>query len=133
MSIAPSPIQQYFDGLLYFISHNPLVVNVKINRMRVGSIDGFVDLDINLARSHRLTISEYYTTDSGVLRYRYHLMDDQNNPRIRWDNAPHYRNISTFPDHIHNWNHDQNENILDSQQPDVYELFSLLEEMWNDA
>jgi len=36
-----------------------------------------------------------------VRRYRFHYMDRENNMIFRWDNAPHHRNLSTFPHHVH--------------------------------
>ncbi len=33
--------------------------------------------------------------------YRFHYMDKRNNLMSRWDNAPHYRELKTFPHHVH--------------------------------
>ena len=33
--------------------------------------------------------------------YRFHYMDIDNNLIFRWDNAPHHRDLKTFPYHIH--------------------------------
>lgn len=33
--------------------------------------------------------------------YRFHYMDEQNNLISRWDTAPHYRDLKTFPYHVH--------------------------------
>ena len=34
-------------------------------------------------------------------RYRFHYMKYNNDLIMRWDSSPHYKNISTFPYHIH--------------------------------
>ena len=34
-------------------------------------------------------------------RYSYHWVDSNGNLIARWDNAPHHRNIKTYPHHIH--------------------------------
>ncbi|MFW5640505.1 MAG: toxin-antitoxin system TumE family protein [Thermodesulfobacteriota bacterium] len=34
-------------------------------------------------------------------RYRFHYMDRDDNLITRWDNAPHYRDLKTFPHHVH--------------------------------
>ncbi len=33
--------------------------------------------------------------------YRFHYMDERNNLMYRWDNAPHYKELKTFPHHVH--------------------------------
>lgn len=37
----------------------------------------------------------------GKRHYRFHYMDEQNNLISRWDTAPHYRDLKTFPYHVH--------------------------------
>ncbi len=34
-------------------------------------------------------------------QYRFHYMDESNNLISRWDNAPHHKNLRTFPYHVH--------------------------------
>ena len=34
-------------------------------------------------------------------QYRFHYMDERNNLIFRWDNAPHHKELRTFPHHIH--------------------------------
>lgn len=33
--------------------------------------------------------------------YRFHYMDERNNLISRWDSAPHYKDLKTFPYHVH--------------------------------
>ncbi len=33
--------------------------------------------------------------------YRFHYMDERNNLIFRWDTAPHYKALKTFPYHVH--------------------------------
>ena len=35
------------------------------------------------------------------IKYRFHLMDSNNNLTMRWDNAPHHKEVETFPYHKH--------------------------------
>ncbi|GAX62960.1 hypothetical protein SCALIN_C45_0118 [Candidatus Scalindua japonica] len=35
------------------------------------------------------------------MHYRFHYMDEKNNLITRWDNAPHHKELSTFPHHVH--------------------------------
>ena len=34
-------------------------------------------------------------------QYRFHYMDERNNLISRWDNAPHHKELRTFPHHVH--------------------------------
>ncbi len=34
-------------------------------------------------------------------QYRFHYMDERNNLISRWDNAPHHKDLGTFPHHVH--------------------------------
>ncbi|MCK5255484.1 MAG: hypothetical protein KAQ81_05625 [Deltaproteobacteria bacterium] len=33
--------------------------------------------------------------------YRFHYMDERNNLILRWDTAPHHKELKTFPHHVH--------------------------------
>jgi len=57
-------------------------------------------------------IAEILFTDNSTLsirdyvienrrKYSYHWQDKENTLLIRWDNAPHWKSISTFPFHKH--------------------------------
>ncbi|MDD1762912.1 MAG: DUF6516 family protein [Methanothrix sp.] len=46
-----------------------------------------------------LFIREYNSIDSYL--YSYHWQDEGGLLRIRWDNAPHHKDLGTFPDHKH--------------------------------
>ena len=48
----------------------------------------------------RLVISEAATPRG--FRYAYHWQDAKGQLLARWDNAPHHRDLLTFPDHFHN-------------------------------
>ncbi len=48
-----------------------------------------------------LHIREYENTCTSDRKYSYHLQNAEGNLIIRFDNAPHYKNVETFPHHIH--------------------------------
>ncbi len=54
---------------------------------------------INFTDGSRLTIRDYLF--SSGRKYAYHWQDENNNLKCRWDNAPHWREIDTFPHHRH--------------------------------
>ena len=59
---------------------------------------------LRFKRTHLLEINEaIIITDNYLefLDYRYHLQDEKTNLVFRYDNTPHFPNLSTFPHHKH--------------------------------
>ena len=42
-----------------------------------------------------------YLQEENRLKYRFHLMDKESNMVFRYDNAPHHKDVSSFPHHKH--------------------------------
>ena len=60
-----------------------------------------------------------------VKTYKYHWQDKRNLLIKRWDNAPHFPNLESFPDHIHMGE----ENVVISNKPmTVLEMFSIVDQ-----
>lgn len=58
--------------------------------------------------------------------YAYQLFTDQ--PLLRWDNAPHYPDISTAPHHFHDENNTVSESPLTGKAPpDLKRVLSEIE------
>jgi hypothetical protein len=49
-----------------------------------------------------LYITELHTSESQ--KYSYHWQKENGDVIIRWDNAPHYKGLKTFPHHRHEGN-----------------------------
>ncbi len=62
-------------------------------------------------------VDEFITSVSGFL--------DQKNDEliIRWDNAPHHRELSTFPDHVH-----RKDRVHESKEMTVEDILEELSE-----
>ena len=101
MRIHPSPIQLYFDSIQSLFERNPLILSYKIVRERIADVEGFTEIEASLINNYRFNFFEYYSSTSGVLKYRYQLLNEVSKIVVRWDNAPHHPEISTFPHHIH--------------------------------
>ena len=65
--------------------------SVKYLKCRADLIDG-----------SKLHIIE--SSFAGNSKYSYHWQDSNNQLIVRWDNAPHYPHLSTFPHHRHEHN-----------------------------
>lgn len=53
-----------------------------------------------------------YLFQNGSRKYSFHWQDEEGNCIVRWDNAPHHNEVSTFPYHKHIG---KNEDIIESQ------------------
>lgn len=56
-------------------------------------------IKIQIENNTLLFVREYYDKSERI--YSYHWQDVNNELIIRWDNAPHHRQLKTFPHHIH--------------------------------
>lgn len=60
-----------------------------------------------------------------VKTYKYHWKDKRNRLIKRWDNAPHFPDLESFPDHIHMGE----ENVVMIGKPmTVLEMFSIVDQ-----
>ena len=64
-----------------------------------------------LSISEALVIVEDQIT---AIDYRYHFQDEQNNLIFRYDNTPHFPDLSSFPHHKHLPNQ-----VIASEQPNI--------------
>jgi len=71
-----------------------------------------IKLNINFLDTSQLIVKEYLI---GIRRkYSYHWQNNRGILKIRWDNAPHWPEIKTFPHHKH-----INNNIEESHEIDI--------------
>ncbi len=76
-----------------------VVKQVQVIDMLDESSVKFLKCYADLVDGSRLYVTESYA--AGRNKYSYHWQDKNNQLIRRWDNAPHYRNHSTFPHHRH--------------------------------
>ena len=82
----------------------------------IGTIHGI----LRFYDGSRLIFDEEVRLTKGRLvkgDYRYHYQDAAGNLIFRYDNAPHHREVSTFPHHKHT-----PEGIVPSEMPDLVEI-----------
>jgi hypothetical protein len=59
-----------------------------------------IKLEVNLIDDSRLFMKEYLF-ENAERKYSFHWTDRQGNLLCRWDDSPHWPNLSTFPHHKH--------------------------------
>ena len=55
--------------------------------------------------------------------YRFHYMDKNKDLIVRWDSAPHYREIKTFPYHMH-----KKKGVKESKKVNFVEIIEVITE-----
>jgi len=79
-------------------------VTSSLNVVQLSPTTGYIEGEVGFVGGVRLSFFEFWRRASeGIKRekYRYHLMDTQNQLIFRYDNAPHHPAIATFPHHKH--------------------------------
>ncbi|MBE9112423.1 hypothetical protein IQ273_23805 [Nodosilinea sp. LEGE 07298] len=108
---------------------SPIVQEWTIVNEIALSDRGHFRVRLTLANGDFVEASEFfYIRNDGIeqQRYRYQWMDaNQQQLKKRWDNAPHFPNIETFPHHVHV---NQENNVLPSQMFGIPQLVTLLEQ-----
>ncbi len=99
-------IYSYFAKLKAIINASPFVEAYKVKKEIVGSFVGQISIEITRKGGSILHGFEYVVVMKGKIareKYRYHWMDEDG-LIMQWDNAPHQREIVSFPFHIHTKN-----------------------------
>jgi hypothetical protein len=85
--------------LINYLQNSDIIKKYSVDDIKLFSTGFYIKLEVELINKTKLYIREY--SDEIERKYSYHWQDKNNNLIIRWDNAPHYKNIITFPHHKH--------------------------------
>jgi hypothetical protein len=97
-----------FREVISLLKASDLVSKIEIRDVDEIKDRGIYKVRCNLIPSrYKLEIKIIYT--KGEILYSYQLFTDK--PIIRWDNAPHYPKIKTYPHHSHN----KDGNVVESE------------------
>ena len=96
-------IIEYFNELEAMICVNEIITDLTIINREITPVSGFWKGILKLIDGTELHVIEYLVIDRELVKskYKYHWQDEDSNLIIRWDNAPHHPEISSFPHHIH--------------------------------
>ncbi len=105
-------------------SYDDIIAVAGLEEFEVTLNEGFIGGTITFIDGSRLHFLEYIRVTNNIpvkLKHRYHYEDAEGDTVFRYDNAPHHRNIVTFPHHKH-----VGDNVLPSREPS---LSTVLEEV----
>jgi len=100
------------------IEHIPSEINFLL-RLRIEFSDASV-------------LFTHERVQKGVLKYSYHWQSANNEAIARWDNAPHYRTLASFPHHRHDYQ-SGTEIISDSYGISLTEVLDHIQHQLNNA
>src|SRR3972149_8070789 len=96
-------LENFLADLKANLTASPLVKDIEIDDEFITSVSGFLDCAVELIDGSTLYVTEYFTISGEKIKrdkYSYHLQEKEEFI-IRWDNAPHHKELSTFPYHVH--------------------------------
>ena len=106
-------IEAYLQGIDALLSASSLVRDVEIVRRTIRDTEFEKVLHyryrVLLANGDFIEMTERVLEAQGrleVTKYRHHWQDRHSRLLKRWDNAPHYPAIDTFPHHLHDGTED---------------------------
>ena len=92
-----------------------MITDIDVIKYEIEENQVRIQIKLELKEGSQLVIRDYKFSDNSR-KYAYHWMDRAGNLRIRWDNAAHWKNVSTFPHHKHVLN---DEDIRESTETDI--------------
>jgi len=97
-------IQKYFDDIEIELINSPIVESYNILRQETFETNGKIRIKIHLTNKSEVDVFEYMEELENSLitkKYHFHWQDSNKNMVLRWDNAPHHKELKNFPHHLH--------------------------------
>ena len=84
------------------LDDTPIVKSYTVLDFKAWNTGYYIKIEIILRNGTFLYAREY--SDVEERNYSFHWQDDQGVLLIRWDDAPHHKNLNTYPHHRHRGN-----------------------------
>jgi hypothetical protein len=119
-------ITNYFAEFDEIINRTDFVASSDIQKRKVNSFLGVIEGKIIVEDKTLEILEVIIISDQKLLRkkYKYHFQDYDNSLIFRYDNAPHHKELETFPHHKH-----LPENTMACKEPNLLQIFSLINEL----
>jgi hypothetical protein len=124
-------VSAYFDEVKSLLITEPSIGSFDILREVVKEKEGLLRIKAMLTNKDILEIFEYVTVDReepvvntySFHTYSFHWQDERGNLLSRWDNAPHHKEVTSFPHHRHLEN-----GVVSSKQVTLKEVLEIIQE-----
>lgn len=121
-------IDDYFEKLeKTVLDFKRIILSYGIYKKAYNERQGFIKGDIVFADNSQLCFIEVKNTEvNPKVKYRYHFMDKDNELIFRYDNAYHYKELKTYPNHKH-----IGDEVCESNEPELYDILIEIQKLIN--
>jgi hypothetical protein len=113
-------IQQYFVSRESELLSCPFLLSLDFHSQLIDSTLGYLKAKLTFSNNSKLFLFELVDLSDRkpkIEKYRYHYQNAKGKLIFRWDNAPHFPKLKSFPHHLHVGN-----KVIESHQPDLQEV-----------
>ncbi len=96
--------KEYYRQIARLVSETPAIADSEITFREIDENECYIKAILRFGSGYSLHVAEYVTLQDETIarvKYRYELLDTSQHHVWRWDNAPHHREVETFPFHQH--------------------------------
>ena len=95
--------REYFQKLQEAVLSTPHVIHSNLAFDQISENEGYIKGKLVLTDRLELHVAEYVVTEPEIdrLKYRYHVQTMDHQFVALWDNAPHHKDVKTYPHHFH--------------------------------
>jgi len=108
------------------LDESSIVLRYEVAEYKTWHVGRYIKMEIELIDHSALFVREYL--DENERRYSYHWQDQVDQLRCRWDNAPHYPQLITFPFHCH-----KGDLIEPAREIDLEDVLARIEKILNQS
>lgn len=98
-------------------TYQAIIKSYEIHKFQQVENSYAIELEFTFVDDSKLFAKDYLFLD-GSRKYAFHFQDNHGNLIFRFDNAPHWKNIVTFPFHKHLPNR-----VMESEVMDLEKVF----------
>jgi len=100
-------LRDYYSKIESLLNEFSLITHFTVDFEEITDCIGYIKGKLELMNGSVLYFFEFVEIQNNVpvlVKYKYQWQSPEGNLLKRWDNAPHHREINTFPDHVHDSN-----------------------------
>ncbi len=122
-------IESYFAEIETAIQAFPNIRGYTLRKKIYNQRQGYIGGTIIFSNGYQLDFIEVKNSDvPNKIKYRYQYMDESRSLIFRQDNAPHHKQIPTFPHHQHT-----QDDIVASAEPTLRDVLLKIARIERDA
>jgi len=118
----------YLNKIIKYVDNNPFIVTHQLSIIRLSPHTGYLEGRIEFIDRSTLLIFEFLLEKEEKVKkdkYRYHYLNAKSELIFRYDNAPHFPDLTTFPHHKH-LNQDK---VEESKEPNIKKIIEEIEDI----